>query len=305
MIVSMTGHGRAAFSFDGGGTLTAELKSVNSRYLDITCKIPRRYMRFEEDIKKEIRKYTTRGKIDFYLTSDRSADGDDSALSLNRPYLTRYLACLAALRDEFGLKDDISVSTVAANRDIFLNEEPEEESDEVIWGQLLPVLTEALCGFSAMKKAEGAKMKEDILEKLGNLEGIIEKLKGVVPSVTDAYRERLKARMLETLGEVAPGDVNYEDTRILTEVAIFSDKVAVDEELVRLGSHFKQFRSILCGEKTDEIDAVGRKLDFLMQEINREINTTGSKVTDAEVASYVVEAKSEAEKIREQIQNIE
>lgn len=300
----MTGHGRAVLTLPGK-TLTLELKSVNSRYLDITCKLPRRYMRFEEAIKKELRNYTTRGKVELYLTSDNTAEGDDGALSLNRAYLESYLSCLAALRDEYGLKDDITVSSVAANRDIFMQSTEEEEDDEAVLAQLMPLLREAMGGFFEMKKTEGAKMKEDLLEKLSNLEAIIEKLKTAVPPVVDTYRERLKAKVYETLNELTPSDVNYSENRVLTEVAIFSDKIAVDEETVRLASHFAQFRSILNGEKPDEIDAVGRKLDFLMQEINREINTTGSKVSDAAVAAIVVEAKSEAEKLREQIQNIE
>ena len=303
MIVSMTGHGRAVLTLPEK-TLTAELKSVNSRYLDITCKIPRQYLRFEEKIKKEIGRYATRGKIEFYLTVENTEDSEGE-LSLNRAFLKNYLACLAALRDEFGLKDDITVSSVAANRDVFMQSVREEETDEEIWNRLLPAVTEALTGFSAMKKTEGAKMKADILEKLENLEGIIEKIKVAMPKVVGSYRERLTAKMHEVLNEMTPEDIGYSENRILTEVALYSDRVAVDEETVRLGSHFEQFRAILAADNPNENDPVGRKLDFLLQEINREINTTGSKVTDASVSALVVDAKSEAEKIREQIQNIE
>ena len=295
MIVSMTGHGRAVLSLPGK-TLTAELRSVNSRYLDITCKIPRQYIRFEDRIKKEIGRYATRGKIDLFLTLENTEDGSDDELSLNRAYLKNYLECLAVLRDEYGLKDD---------RDIFMQSVPEEESDEVIWNRLLPPLTEALLQFSSMKKTEGAKMKADLLEKLAGLENIIEQIKVLMPTVVNTYRERLTAKMREILTDMTPEDVNYSENRILTEVALYSDKVAVDEETVRLASHFEQFRAILSSDNPDENDPVGRKLDFLLQEINREINTTGSKVTDASVAALVVEAKSEAEKIREQVQNIE
>lgn len=304
MIVSMTGHGRAVLSLPGK-TLTAELRSVNSRYLDITCKIPRQYIRFEDRIKKEIGRYATRGKIDLFLTLENTEDGSDDELSLNRAYLKNYLECLAVLRDEYGLRDDITVSSVAANRDIFMQSVPEEESDEVIWSRLLPPLTEALLQFSSMKKTEGAKMKADLLEKLAGLESIIEQIKALMPTVVNTYRERLTAKMREILTDMTPEDVNYSENRILTEVALYSDKVAVDEETVRLASHFEQFRAILSSDNPDENDPVGRKLDFLLQEINREINTTGSKVTDASVAALVVEAKSEAEKIREQVQNIE
>lgn len=304
MIVSMTGHGRASEPIPGK-TLTVELKSVNSRYLDITCKMPRQYLRFEERIKQLIRSYARRGKIELYISFDNFTDEEEQTLSLNRSYLRDYLACLSAMRDEFGLRDDITVSSVAANRDIFVLTKADEEEDEVIWSRLCPVLTRALEGFAQMKQTEGAKMKEDVLEKLAVLEGIIESIKKRLPEVTDAYRERLTAKIRETLGTLTAEDLSFAENRILTEVAIYADKVAVDEETVRLASHFQQFRSILSDARIEDTEPVGRKLDFLLQEINREINTTGSKVNDAAVASLVVDAKSEAEKIREQIQNIE
>lgn len=304
MIVSMTGYGRASAPIVGK-TLTVELKSVNSRYLDITCKMPRQYLRFEERIKQQIRRYATRGKIEFYISFDNFTDEGDGSLSLNRAYLGEYLNCLRVLRDEYGLRDDISVSRVAANHEIFVLTKAEEEDDETVFARLEPILTAALEGFSTMKRTEGTKMKDDLLEKLAELEAIVEKIKRHLPSVTSAYRERLTAKIKETLGELSAGDAEFAENRILTEVAIYSDKVAVDEETVRLAGHFAQFREILAADSPDENDAVGRKLDFLLQEINRELNTTGSKVTDATVASLVVAAKSEAEKIREQIQNIE
>lgn len=304
MIVSMTGHGRASMPIVGK-TLTVELKSVNSRYLDITCKMPRQYLRFEERIKQHIRRYATRGKIELYISFDNFTDEGDSTLSLNRAYLADYLNCLHILRDEYGLRDDISVSRVAANNEVFVLTKAEEADDEKIWAQLEPTLTAALESFSAMKRTEGAQMKADLLEKLSVLEGIIEQIKERLPALTAAYRERLTTKIKETLGDLSVGDTEFAENRILTEVAIYADKVAVDEETVRLASHFAQFRVILAADTPQENDPVGRKLDFLLQEINREINTTGSKVNDATVASLVVDAKSEAEKLREQIQNIE
>ncbi len=303
MILSMTGHGRASEQIPGK-TLTVELKSVNSRYLDITCKMPKIYIRFEERIKQLVREYAQRGKIEIFISFDNFTEGDDQKISVNKAYLENYLECLKLMCEEYGLKDDITVSRVASNKDIFILTKADEEEDEVIWSRLEPVLRQALSGFLEMKKTEGAKMKADLLEKLSNLEAIIEKIKQRLPAVTEAYRERLTAKIKETLESLTPEDVNYAESRILTEVAVYSDKVAVDEETVRLASHFSLFREIL-GEESGDKDQVGRKLDFLLQEINREINTTGSKVTDASVASLVVDAKSEAEKIREQVQNIE
>lgn len=304
MILSMTGHGRASEPIPGK-TLTVELKSVNSRYLDITCKMPKIYIRFEERIKQLIREYAQRGKIELFISFDNFTDDDDQTVALNKGYLKNYLDCLYAMRDEFGLTDDITVSSVAANRDIFVITKADEEEDEIIWGRLEPVLRKALDAFLEMKIAEGKKMHADIMAKLDCLEAIIEKIKERLPAVTEAYRERLTAKIRETITNLAGEDLSFAENRILTEVAIFSDKVAVDEETVRLASHFEQFRDILSCVDSSEKCQVGRKLDFLLQEINREINTTGSKVTDAAVASLVVDAKSEAEKIREQIQNVE
>lgn len=300
----MTGHGRASEPITGK-TLTAELKSVNSRYLDIACKMPKIYIRFEERIKQLIREYASRGKIELFLSFDNFTEDDEQTVCLNRGYLKSYIECLRTMRDEFGLADDISVAAVAANRDIFIVTKAEEEEDEAIWAQLEPVLRSALSAFYEMKKTEGRKMHEDILEKLGNLEAIIENIKKELPSVNEAYRERLAAKIRETTENLLGSDLEFAENRILTEVAIFSDKTAVDEETVRLDGHFAHFREILAGKDEKEKNQVGRKLDFLLQEINREINTTGSKVNDLKIASLVVDAKSEAEKIREQIQNIE
>ncbi len=306
MILSMTGHGRASEQIPGK-TLTVELKSVNSRYLDISCKMPKIYIRFEERIKQVIREYAQRGKIELYISFDSFTDGDEQTVSLNKSYLKSYLDCLYTIRDEFGLRDDISVSRVAMNRDIFEIKKADEEEDEIIWSRLEPVLRTALSAFYEMKKTEGKKMLSDILEKLESLEAIIEKIKKRMPEIVQNYRERLTSKIRETIENLTGEDAEAIQTRILTEVAVFSDKVAVDEETVRLDSHFAQFRLILLNEdeNTENKNQVGRKLDFLLQEINREINTTGSKANDAEAAMLVVDAKSEAEKIREQIQNIE
>lgn len=212
----MTGHGRASEPIPGK-TLTVELKSVNSRYLDITCKMPKIYIRFEERIKQLIREYAGRGKIELFVSFDNFTDDDDQQIALNKSYLKNYLDCLYAMRDEFGLPDDITVSSVAANRDIFVITKADEEEDEVIWSRIEPVLRTALCAFYEMKKAEGEKMKADLLEKLSNLEAIIEKIKERLPAVTEAYRERLTAKIRESLENLLSQDIEIAESRIITE----------------------------------------------------------------------------------------
>lgn len=294
-ILSMTGCGYARIQ--GETTIiTTEIKSVNSRYLDLNCKLPRAYSRVEEKVKALAGTYTTRGKIDIYISSERVPGAVDTSLSLDETYLNNYLTCLNELETKYGLKNDISIMSVAQNRDIFTTVKSEDSTDE-LWERLLPSLTAAFEDFAAMKKAEGERLTKDILSKIDILEGYVAQVEALSPTVVEEYKERLTQKIAELCGEA-----NLDETRIITEVAIFADKVAVDEELVRLKSHIKQFRTML---KTNGDAPCGRKLDFLLQEINREINTTGSKCNSAQIAKIVVDAKSEAEKIREQIQNIE
>ncbi len=294
-ILSMTGCGYARIQ--GETTIiTAEIKSVNSRYLDINCKMPRAYSRVEEKVKALIGTFTTRGKIDVYITAEAVPGAANSFISIDEAYLLNYLDCLRELNEKYGLKDDISVMNVAQNRDIFTSVKADDSTDE-LWARLEPALKAALEDFVTMKKAEGDRLAKDILSKIDVLEGYVAEIEKHAPEVVEEYENRLTAR----IEEMCKG-LEIDKTRIVEEVAIFADRVAVDEEIVRLKSHIKQFRDMISG-KGDE--PCGRKLDFLLQEVNREINTTGSKCNNALIAKIVVDAKSEAEKIREQIQNIE
>lgn len=295
LILSMTGCGYARLT-SHGVILTAEIKSVNSRYLDINCKSPRAYSRLEEKIKTAIGTHATRGKIDVYITVEAAPGEANTTLSVDEGYLKNYLSCLYTLRDSYGLKDDISVMSVAQNRDIFTAARADESVEE-LWERLAPVLDRALEEFSAMKRTEGDRLAADMLSKLDVLENYVIQIETLAPKVVKQYEERITARVEEYLS-----GAEIDRARIIEEVAIFADRVAVDEELVRLKSHLSQFRQML--KETGDAPR-GRKLDFLLQEINREINTTGSKCSDAAIAALVVEAKSEAEKIREQVQNLE
>lgn len=294
-MLSMTGCGYARVQSDPV-IVTAEIKSVNSRYLDLNCKMPRAYSRVEEKVKALAGTYATRGKIDIFITVETAPGAADTSLALDEAYLLGYLGCLKELHEKYGLKDDVSVMSVAQNRDIFTSVKADDSAD-VLWERLLPALTGAFEDFARMKKAEGERLTADILDKIAVLEGFVGEVEKHAPEVVADYEKRLTERIEELCG-----NLEIDRARIVEEVAIFADRVAIDEELVRLKSHIAQFRAML----RENGDApCGRKLDFLLQEINREINTTGSKCNNAAIAKIVVDAKSEAEKIREQIQNLE
>ena len=276
--------------------VTVEVKSVNSRYLDINCKLPRAYSRIEEKIKAFAGKYTTRGKLDIYVTVETAPGAAGTLFQIDEAYLLNYLECLEQLRDKFGLRDDISVMRVAQNKDVFTGARQEDTADE-LWERALPALEKAFEEFAGMKKSEGTRLKADLLQKIDVVEEYVSKIEVLSPEIVSQYEKRLTERIEELCN-----GLEIDKGRIIEEVAIFADRVAVDEELVRLKSHIKQFREIV-GAPDDS--PCGRKLDFLLQEINREINTTGSKCNSSEIAKVVVDAKSETEKIREQIQNIE
>ena len=295
-ILSMTGCGYARV-VGSDSIITVEIKSVNSRYLDLNIKMPRMYSRTEEKIKALVSKYTTRGKIDIYVSSEALPGSEDAFITLDEAYLTNYLACLRTLNEKYGLKDDISVMTVAQNRDVFTTAKSTDYTVEELWERIEGAVTSALEDFSGMKKTEGKKLGEDILSKLSVISSFVDVIEKAAPAVVDEYSKRIHERVQEVLD-----GKDVDETRIIQEVAIFADRVAIDEELVRLRSHIGQFTKIIT-ETGDE--PCGRKLDFLLQEINREINTTGSKCNNADIAKVVVDAKSEVEKIREQVQNIE
>ncbi|MBR6414235.1 MAG: YicC family protein [Oscillospiraceae bacterium] len=292
MIKSMTGYGRAVGVF-ADKQITVELRSVNNRYLDCTVKLPRLYAFCEDAVKQTVKQSVTRGKVDVFVTVNLTQSTDVS-IGLNRPVLEGYLAAMKSIADNYPVRDDISVSALSRLPDVFTVEKTEQDEDE-LKAQLLRVVEQALASYDAMRRTEGEALARDLTAKA---DAIVEKVDFVEkrsPESVAAYREKLLAKMQEVLASST-----VDEARILTEAAIFADKVAVDEETVRLRSHLDQLRTMLGGS-----EPIGRKLDFLMQEINRETNTIGSKCTDLEIARTVVDIKAELEKIREQIQNIE
>ena len=292
MIKSMTGYGRGEAVLHGR-PITVEVRSVNNRYLDCTVKLPRIYVFAEDAIKAAVQSHISRGKVDVFITIGPSESGDVS-ISVNRPVADGYYAALCALRDAYGLKDDISVSLMSRFQDVFLVEKTQEDL-EAVSADICSVLELALRDFDAMRLREGEKLGQDVLSRAASIEGLVSKVEVRSPGIVADYRARLTAKMTEVLQ-----NTQLDESRILTEAAIYADKVAVDEETVRLRSHLSQLRHLLQQE-----GAIGRKLDFLIQEFNREANTIGSKCNDIETAGYVVDIKAEIEKIREQIQNIE
>jgi len=297
MIRSMTAYGRASSVIGGKDTLV-EIKSVNNRFFDCNVKISKYYGFLEDKIKTYLQKNgVLRGKVDVYVGIN-IIENIGTEIHLDEKYVQSYINALNKLRDVYGLKDDISVMTVAQNHDIFTVLKPEEDMEKD-WQELLPILQTALNAFCIMREAEGENLRNNLIEKKDRLMQLASKITAIQSNSVNAYRIRLETRLRQVLADF---DINIspDDSRIITECAIFADKTAVDEELTRLVSHFLAFDlSFISNEP------VGRKIDFLLQEMNREINTIGSKVSDIEITSLVVEMKSELEKIREQIQNIE
>ena len=292
MIKSMTGYGRHREVIDGRDIL-CEVKSVNSRYLDTNIKLGRAYNALEDKVKQYASTRVSRGKMDVYISIDRIA-GDDNGLSVNEAFLESYVALLRDIKDRYSLGGDVTIQTVAGRSEVFQLTRPDEDMEATAVA-LAQVMEKAFDGFTAMREAEGAKLEADVLGHLEVLEALREKIAERAPISVEENNEKMRARIRELLDGVA-----YDEARLLTECAIFADKADISEEIARLGSHFEQFRKIL-----KENIPVGRKLDFLVQEMNREVNTIGSKCNDGEIAKTVIEAKSYVEKIREQIQNIE
>ncbi len=288
----MTGYGRAV-EMVNDREFTVEIRSVNNRYLDCTVKLPRSVSFAEDAVKQAVKAAISRGKVDVFITI-KSEAGNDTKISLNAPVLNGYLSAMREMVEQYGVRDDISVSTVSRLPDVFTVEKPQVDED-ALKADLLQVVAKALEGYNAFRAAEGAALDAD-LRKRGStiLELVAQVEAGNAQTVTD-YRTRLENKLKEVLANTA-----IDESRILTEAAIFADKVAVDEETVRLRSHLEQMNSMLTAG-----GAMGRKLDFLLQEMNREANTIGSKCTDVRLARIVVDIKAELEKIREQTQNIE
>lgn len=292
MVRSMTGYGRGEAVLNER-TIVVEVRSVNNRYLDCTVKVPRLYIFAEDAIKSRVQSSISRGKVDVFVTID-SSKADSVNVTLNKPVSDGYYAALTLLRDTYGLRDDISVSLLSGFQDIFWVEKAREDV-EVVASDICKVLDMALNDFSAMREREGTKLRSDIRARAQTIAGLTSFVEARSPKTVSDYKARLEARMKEVLQ-----NTQIDESRILTEAAIFADKVAVDEETVRLRSHLEQLKTML------ELDGpVGRKLDFLIQEFNREANTIGSKCNDMETSKRVIEIKAEIEKIREQIQNLE
>ena len=292
MVKSMTGYGRAEETA-AGCAITVELRSVNNRYLDCGVRIPRLYLFAEEGVKARVKESISRGKVDVFVTLD-SAGADRVRVSVNKPAADGYYTALKQLAEDYGLAEGISVSVLAHFPEVLLAQREEEDVEQMAQA-ICSVLDRALADFDAMRTREGEKLQADILSRAAAIEAKVALVEARSPQTAAEYRARLEARMSEVLS-----NVQLDPARILTEAAIFADKVAVDEETVRLRSHIGQLRELLA-----QGGAVGRKLDFLIQEFNREANTIGSKCSDLEISRLVVDMKAEIEKIREQVQNLE
>lgn len=292
MIKSMTGFGRER-KVIGSREILVEIRSVNHRYYEFTAKSPRAYGYLDEKLKAFMHGAITRGKVEVSV-SIYNQEGVNANIEINREIAKGYLNALRDSAEELSLEDDLKLSNVLRLPDVFTVVKVIDDEEE-IWQQVSEVAGAALQRFVEMRVTEGEKMYADISSRLDMIEDTVEKIEKLSPASVDAYRQRLYDKIAEVVG-----DRNIDESRILTEAAIFADKIAVDEETVRLKSHISQFRELL---KSGE--PVGRKLDFLVQEMNREVNTTGSKASELEITRMVVDMKSEIEKIREQIQNIE
>lgn len=293
MIRSMTGFGQAVRHSDGF-SVQVEIKTINHRYNEISFRLPREYASFEDSLKQEVRRHVKRGRTDVTVSVDRSS-GAGAALRVDWSLAERYMALAREIGTRYGLESTISVQELLGVPGLLVAGETEILQAEDVEQQLLACLNEALHALVGMREAEGRHLRKDLTERLAALRAEHAHLHKLAPAAAEEYRERLAVRMREVLGAL-PAD----DARLAMEVALFAERISVDEELTRLNSHFDQFMGLLDGEEPS-----GRKLDFLIQEMNREVNTIGSKANHAQMAGIVVEMKAELEKIREQVQNIE
>ena len=292
MIRSMTGYGRAVMTLNGR-EITVEIRSVNNRFLDCSVKLPRAFSYAEDAVKQKIKEQVSRGKVDVFISVNTTA-GDNVKISLNRPVLEGYLEALRTIAADYGVREDISATSLTRFPEVFLMEKPEEDEAQNT-ADIVAVAQQAVSAYNAMRETEGAALAADLRAHAAIILSYVEKVEARSPVTVAEYRSRLENKLREVLESTT-----IDEGRILTEAAIFADKVAVDEETVRLRSHLNQLEGLLQSG-----GAIGRKLDFLLQEMNREANTIGSKGNDIEQARNVVEIKAELEKIREQIQNIE
>ena len=292
MIKSMTGYGYAKGTAENL-EITVEVKSVNNRYLDTSVRMPRSFLFAEDTVKSAVQKHISRGKVDVFLSLDASA-ADNMAVRINEPLLKGYLEAVRHIAQEYDLENDLTAVSVSRFPDI-LTVEKKDLDAEAISAAIAEAVEKALNDFDAMRLREGEKLSADVLSRLENIEALVSTVEKEAPRTVEEYRNRLRTKMAELLGTAG-----IDENRILAEAAVFADHIAVDEETVRLRSHIFQLRTMLSGQSP-----IGRKIDFLIQEFNREANTIGSKCQNSDIAHIVVELKSEIEKIREQIQNIE
>ena len=292
MIKSMTGYGGAKGSVDGL-EISIELKSVNNRYLDTSVRLPRSFLFAEDSIKAAVQRHISRGKVDVFVSVDSSGAGD-MTVKINEALLKGYMEAIKSIADNYGLANDMTAMSLCRFPDV-LSVEKKDVDAEAITAGIVAVAEEALKDFDAMRLREGEKLREDVLSKLGAIDSLVSIVEQESPKTLEDYRVRLESKMAEVLGSAG-----IDENRILAEAAIFADRIAVDEETVRLRSHMSQLKTMICGDSP-----TGRKIDFLIQEFNREANTIGSKCQNSNIAHVVVDLKSEIEKIREQIQNIE
>ncbi len=292
MIKSMTGYGSAQGT-SGQIEISIELRSVNNRFLDCNIRMPRVYTAFEDAMKSLVQKYISRGKVDIFVTID-SGKADDFTISINEALADAYMDAFKKLADRYGIENDVTTLALSRQQDVLKIEKNEADADKLC-ADICAVLENALIGFNSMRTVEGEKLYNDILSRVTEIERLTAMAEERSPKTVSEYRARLEQKMKEVLE-----NTEIEESRILTEAAIFADRVAINEETVRLRSHIAQLRDIL-----NSSEPVGRKIDFLVQEFNREANTIGSKGNDTQMSRVVVDLKAEIEKIREQIQNIE
>ena len=292
MIKSMTGYGGAKGSVEGL-EISVELKSVNNRYLDTSVRLPRSFLFAEDGVKAAVQRHISRGKVDVFVSVDSSAAGD-MTVKINEPLLKGYMEAINSIANDYGLSNDMTAMSICRFPDV-LSVEKKDMDAEAITAGIVAVAEDALKDFDAMRLREGEKLRDDVLSKLETIDSLVSTVEQESPKTLADYRARLDSKMAEVLGSAG-----IDENRILAEAAIFADRIAVDEETVRLRSHMSQLKTMISGDSP-----TGRKIDFLIQEFNREANTIGSKCQNSSIAHVVVDLKSEIEKIREQIQNIE
>ena len=292
MIKSMTGFGRCEIT-ENNRKFTVEMKSVNHRYLDINIKMPKKLNFFESSIRTELKNYISRGKVDLFIAYEDYTE-NNASIRYNRELAAEYMKYLRQMQEDFGLEDDIRVSTLSRYPDVFTMEE-QNVDEEKLWKELQKAIRGAAEGFVQTRIVEGEHLRDDLIEKLDGMLKLVDFIAERSPQIVQEYRQKLEDKVKDLLG-----DAQVDENRLLTEVTIFADKVCVDEELVRLRSHITTTKDTLL-----EGGSIGRKLDFIAQEMNREANTTLSKSNDLEISNCAIELKTEIEKVREQIQNIE